>query len=106
MQSFNIKRGSKIIDTVFYNDLPKQSASEVEKSLRERGEMPSDCTVSKVRRVLKDEFVMQSNYGFGHGWVDECSEESRKEINQRLKEYRENAGNVGQYRVIVRRVPV
>lgn len=106
MQAFNIKRGRKIIDTVFYNDLPKQSASDVEKALLARGEMSSDCTVAKVRRVLKDEFVMQANYGYGHGWEDEYSEASRKEINRRLKEYRENAGNVGSYRVIVRRVPV
>ena len=106
MQAFNIKRGRKIIDTVFYKDLPKQSTSDVEKALLARGEMPSDCTVTKVRRVLKDEFVMQANYGFGHGWEDECSEASSKEINQRLKEYREAAGSVGSYRVIVRRVPV
>ena len=106
MQAFNIKRGRKIIDTVFYNDLPKESAQDIEKALRARGEMPEDCYVTKVRRVLKDEFVMQANYGYGHGWEDECSEDSRKEINQRLKEYRENAGSAGTYRVIVRRVPV
>jgi hypothetical protein len=105
MQAFNIKRGRKIVDTVFYNDT-KESAKDIEKALSNRGELPEGCHVTKVRRVLKDEFVMQANYGFGHGWEDECTEESRKEINQRLKEYRENAGNVGQYRVIVRRVPV
>lgn len=105
MQAFNIKRGRKIIDTVFYNDLPKESAADVEKALKQRGEIAEDCTVTKVRRVLKDEFILQANYGYGHGWEDECSEETRKEVNQRLKEYRENAGSVGQYRVIVRRVP-
>jgi hypothetical protein len=105
MQAFNIKRGRKIIDTVFYNDSPKETAADVEKALKARGEMPEDCYVTKQRRQMKDEFVMQANYGYGHGWEDECSEETRKEINQRLKEYRENAGNVGVYRVIVRRVP-
>ena len=105
MQAFNIKRGRKIVDTIFYVDT-KETAKDIEKALRARGELPEGCTVTKVRRVLKDEFVMQANYGYGHGWEDECSEESRKEINQRLKESRENAGNVGSYRVIVRRVPV
>lgn len=105
MQAFNIKLGRKIIDTVFYNDT-KETAKDIEKALKQRGEIAQECTVTKVRRVLKDEFIMQANYGYGHGWEDECSEDSRKEINQRLKDYRENAGNVGSYRVIVRRVPV
>jgi hypothetical protein len=106
MQAFNIKRGRKIIDTVFYNNYPIESAADVEKALKSRGEMPDDCYVTKVRRKMKDEFVMQANYGYGHGWEDECTEETRAEANARLKEYRENAGNVGTYRVIVRRVPV
>lgn len=51
MQAFNIKRGNKIIDTVFYNDLPKETAQDVEKALRARGEMPSDCYVTKARKA-------------------------------------------------------
>ena len=35
--------------------------------------------------------LMQANYGFGHGWEDECVESNRAEALQRLKEYRENA---------------
>jgi hypothetical protein len=103
MQAFNIKRGRKIIDTVFYNDM-SYTAADVEKALKARGEMPDDCTVTKVRRKMKDEFEIQGNYG--HGWDVECTEETRKEANQRLKEYRENAGTVGQHRIVHRRVPV
>lgn len=104
MQAFNIKRGRKIIDTVFYNDLPKQTAQEVEQALKARGEMPDDCTVTKERRKLKDEFEIQGNYGYG--WDVECTEETRREANARLKEYRENAGTIGQHRIVHRRVPV
>jgi len=103
MQAFNIKRGRKIIDTVFYNDSPKESAADVEKALKARGEMPDDCTVTKVRRKMKDEFEIQGNYG--HGWDVECTEETRKEANQRLKEYRENAVLFAHHRIVHRRVP-
>lgn len=103
MQAFNIKRGRKIIDTVFYNDLPKQSADDVSRALLNRGEMTHDCTVTKVRRVLKDEYEIQGNYGYG--WDVKCTEETRKEANQRLKEYRENAGTIGQHRIVHKRVP-
>ncbi len=36
-------------------------------------------------------WVVQVNYGYGHGWEDECVEKTRAEALQRLKEYRENA---------------
>ena len=48
------------------------------------------------------EWVLQGNYGYGDGWEDLCAEEFRTEINQRLKEYRENEG--GTYRVVTRRL--
>ena len=35
-------------------------------------------------------WVVQVNYGYGHGWEDECVENNRAEALQRLKEYREN----------------
>jgi hypothetical protein len=40
-------------------------------------------------RKTKDEYVLLSNYG--QGWEEEITEETFKEIKQRLKEYRENA---------------
>lgn len=46
-------------------------------------------------------FVLQGDYGYGHGWEDLTAEESRKEIKARLREYRENEG--GTYRIIQRR---
>lgn len=46
-------------------------------------------------------WVLQANYGYGHGWEDICAAKSRTEINQRLKEYRENEG--GTYRIVQRR---
>lgn len=53
-------------------------------------------------RKTKDEYIVQGNYGYGQGFEDECTEETRKEAKERLKEYRENAPGV--YRLIVRRV--
>jgi hypothetical protein len=46
-------------------------------------------------------WVLQGNYGYGHGWEDLTAEESYREILKRKKEYRENEG--GSYRVIHRR---
>jgi len=50
---------------------------------------------SKARK-----WVLQGNYGYGHGWQDLCASEFRTEINAHLKEYRENEG--GTYRVVTR----
>ncbi len=44
-------------------------------------------------------WILQGRYG--QGWEDLTAEESRKEIVQRRKEYRENEG--GCYRIIQRR---
>lgn len=48
------------------------------------------------------EFVLQGDYGYGHGWEDLCAEDTRKEARQRLKEYRENEG--GCYRIVRRAI--
>lgn len=104
-QVFNIVRGRKIIDTVFYNDFPVETAQEIEKALKDRGEMPYDCRVTKVRRKMKDEYQLLANYGFGHGWEVELTEVSHKELKKRLKEYRENAPQY-QYKMRIARVPV
>ncbi len=52
-------------------------------------------------RKTTDNFELEGNYGFG--WEYLTAEETRKEIRQRLKEYRENEG--GNYRVVNRRIP-
>lgn len=104
-QAFNIVRGRKIIDTVFYNDMPVQTAQEIEKALKARGEMPYDCRVTKVRRKMTDEYQLLANYGSGHGWEVELTEVSRKELKARLKDYRENAPQYA-YKMRTVRVPV
>jgi hypothetical protein len=42
------------------------------------------------QRKTRDVWVVQGNYGYGHGWEDVTAEETWKEIRQRVKEYREN----------------
>ena len=51
-------------------------------------------------------YVLQGNYGYGHGWEDLSAEDKSqphayRRIRQTLKEYRENEG--GRYRIIERR---
>ncbi len=55
-------------------------------------------------RKTYDEYQLQANYGYGDGRECICAEESRKEIRQRLKEYRENEG--GNYRIVCKRTPI
>ncbi len=57
----------------------------------------------KTKNANKYQFlhVLQSNYGYGHGWEDLCASESYREIHQNLREYRENEGGI--YRIIGRR---
>lgn len=35
-------------------------------------------------------YVIQGNYGYGHGWEDLCASEDRREARADLKAYREN----------------
>lgn len=55
----------------------------------------------RINKWLK-EYVVQGNYGYGHGWEDVTAEETYREARQRLKEYRENSP--GAHRLITRRV--
>jgi hypothetical protein len=48
-------------------------------------------------------YVVQGNYGYGHGWEDEAASESRKEARTDLRAYRENGPGV--YRMVKRREP-
>jgi len=47
-------------------------------------------------------FVVQGNYGYGHGWEDVTAEGTRKEALARLREYRANEN--APFRLITRRV--
>jgi hypothetical protein len=52
-------------------------------------------------RKTKDIWVVQGNYGYGHGWEDVTAAETWKEAKQNLREYRENEN--APFRVIRRR---
>lgn len=39
-------------------------------------------------------YVLQADYGYGDGWEDLTAEETKEEINQRRREYEENAPGV------------
>jgi hypothetical protein len=56
------------------------------------------------KRKTTDEYVLQGDYGYGHGWEDLTTEDTRREIRERLREYRENEGDT--YRIITRRVKI
>lgn len=55
-------------------------------------------------RTTRDLYVVQGNYGYGHGWEDVTAEDDRKQARQRLKEYIENSP--GAHRLIKRRVRI
>ncbi len=46
-------------------------------------------------------WVLQGDYGYGHGWEDLCASEAKKEVKDDLRAYEENEG--GCYRIIQRR---
>ena len=54
-------------------------------------------------RKTRDEWLVQVDYGYGHGWEDECQEGTLREAHARLREYREN---VPQYPARLKRVRV
>jgi hypothetical protein len=54
------------------------------------------CPITAKKKMI---FVLQGTYG--HGREDLTAEETREEIRQRLKEYRENEG--GNYRIVRKR---
>lgn len=49
------------------------------------------------------EYVVQGNYGFGHGWEDLTSENTKAEGLARLREYRMNEPSYA-HRMIIRTV--
>lgn len=53
-------------------------------------------------RKTRDEWHLEVDYGYGHGWEHEVTEETRAEGLERLREYRANC----QYavRLVKRRV--
>jgi uncharacterized protein YjlB len=57
------------------------------------------------RRTTRDEFTVQGNYGYGHGYEDVSTEDTRAEARQRLKEYRKNERGIP-FRIVKRRVRI
>ena len=54
-------------------------------------------------RKTRDEYRIEANYGYGHGWEYEVAESTREEAKKRLREYRENAPQYS-YRLVKKRV--
>ena len=59
--------------------------------------------MSAYVRKTKDEYVLMTNYGYGDGWEEVCTEETFAEVKQRKKEYIENMPQYP-YKIVKRRV--
>ena len=57
------------------------------------------------KRKTRDEYVLQAYYSDCFGWEDETTEDKKKEILVRLKEYRKNQPNY-EYKWRKRRVKI
>lgn len=57
-----------------------------------------------MKRINKwvTEYIVQGNYGYGHGWEDLCSEETYRDGRAQLECYNEN--EPAPHRLIARRV--
>jgi hypothetical protein len=64
-------------------------------------ERQKTMTTTKTKRRNKYTYVHVLQGHYGQGWEDLTQSESRREMRQNLKEYRENEG--GAYRIIFRR---
>lgn len=103
MQAWNVKLGRKIIDKVFYDD--NCDKEWVKACLINHDGYDAAIIVTKVRRKLKSEWELQSNFGSGHGWECVTTEETWKAVKEQIKCYRDNAPQYP-YRIVHRRVPV
>lgn len=56
-------------------------------------------------RKTKDEFEVQGNYGYGHGFECVTAEETKPEARKRLKEYRENEPGIP-FKIVKKRVRI
>lgn len=55
-------------------------------------------------RKTRDEWAVEQNFGYGHGWETVTTEDSYLEAKQRVREYRENQPEYP-VRLRMRRVP-
>ncbi len=66
------------------------------KSKRSHAVIVVPTVPAKAKRVPKTKliYVVQGNYGYGHGWEDVTAAETWKEAKANLREYRENERGV------------
>lgn len=81
---------------------PAQLDREIAEALAGRARRSSALRAGARVAKTKLVWVVQGNYGYGHGWEDLTAEESGKEARDRIREYRENERGVP-FRLIRRR---
>lgn len=102
----NIHLHGKTIDTVFHTMGQKQTIAQFLADVRESlvshdGYDPQiNVTWPKGQRVTVDSFEIRGSYPGPHGEETLCSESTRKEARERLKEYRENDTYVSGLRIV------
>lgn len=104
MTAFNVYKGRKLIDTVFYSG-NTETADDVKKSLINHDGYAADIRVTKARGkpTTEVQHIVQGHYG--HGWEDLTASTVYKEAQADLKAYRLNdPGN--RTRLIKRRVKI
>jgi hypothetical protein len=104
MTAFNVYKGRKLIDTVFYSG-NTEAADDVKKSLINHDGYDSDIRVTKARGkpTTEVQHVIQGHYG--HGWEDLTASLDYKEAKADLKAYRLNDPGTNT-RLIKRRVKI
>lgn len=56
-------------------------------------------------RKTKDEYEIQGDYGYGHGWEKVTTEETWSAAKEQLRTYRENEPGVP-FKIVPKRVPI
>ena len=56
-------------------------------------------------RKTKDEFQVQGNYGYGHGYEEVYASNDRQDAKARLKEYRENEKGIP-FKLVTKRIKI
>lgn len=57
------------------------------------------------QRKTRDEWQVQGDYGYGHGYEEVTAADTRKEAMQYLREYRENEPGIP-FKIVCKRVPL
>lgn len=105
MTAFNVYKGRKKIDTVFYSG--NFTTDDVRRSLVGHDGYDDDIRVTKARGPATTEVqhVVQVDYGCGQGFEDVSASTNRAEAKDDLKAYRTNCPQYAS-RLIKRRVKI